>query len=508
MADAADAQARLASLRRRWEADPASRVFLQLAEEYRRLGHLTEAVEVIEGGLRHHPSYLSAHVALARCRVELGDFELAEPTLRKVLGQDPTQMVAMKLLVQSYLGQGRTADAADWLARYELLAVNDDDIALLRARVTARAGAAAARADEPLLAQAVAAVAAAEPTGASVVPGEQPAAAAAEPAPTRPAHRQGLLFELPALAGPPLDLASLSRPGRPRLPLHYSSALSEPFPHLYSDLPRRLGEGELFRAPAAGAALEPPAALIPPPELQEPTRAPEQAAVAPALAAEPLEALALPAPVVEAELAAEADDAVAAGEPVAEAGAGPIPAIEVEPVAELAPLAAEPDASAGAPTVYIEAPEPVAHDLVAHDPEVAWVETPSPEPVEEPATALEPDATPPVPAAAGPVEWRLGETEAAAAPPVAETSSATVTLADLHSQQGYLDDAEDLYRQVLAREPWNARAAAGLRQVALRRPPSLDALSLLRGFRSTGGGLTAKKTHVLRSYLEQLRRRG
>src|SRR5689334_17951382 len=101
MAEAPDSQVRLTHLRRRWESDPSSRVFLQLAEEYRRLGHLPEAVEVLEGGLRHHATYLSAHVALARCRLELGDFELAEPTLRRVLVQDPTQMVAMKLLVQS-----------------------------------------------------------------------------------------------------------------------------------------------------------------------------------------------------------------------------------------------------------------------------------------------------------------------------------------------------------------------------------------------------------------------
>ena len=57
---------RVLQLRQRWEADPASRVFLQLAEEYRHLGRVHDALGVLEAGLKEHPGYLSALVAKGR----------------------------------------------------------------------------------------------------------------------------------------------------------------------------------------------------------------------------------------------------------------------------------------------------------------------------------------------------------------------------------------------------------------------------------------------------------
>ena len=39
---------RLTQLRSRWESDPSSRIFLQLAEEYRHQGRVREALEVLE----------------------------------------------------------------------------------------------------------------------------------------------------------------------------------------------------------------------------------------------------------------------------------------------------------------------------------------------------------------------------------------------------------------------------------------------------------------------------
>jgi len=42
---------RVTQLRQRWEADRTSRLFLQLAEEYRQLGRLRESIEVLDAGL-------------------------------------------------------------------------------------------------------------------------------------------------------------------------------------------------------------------------------------------------------------------------------------------------------------------------------------------------------------------------------------------------------------------------------------------------------------------------
>ncbi|MEM8934590.1 MAG: hypothetical protein AAGE94_25575, partial [Acidobacteriota bacterium] len=43
-ATAAENTARLDSLRSRWESDPTSKIYLQLAEEYRKAGRIDEAV--------------------------------------------------------------------------------------------------------------------------------------------------------------------------------------------------------------------------------------------------------------------------------------------------------------------------------------------------------------------------------------------------------------------------------------------------------------------------------
>jgi tetratricopeptide (TPR) repeat protein len=76
---------RLTQLKNRWDADPTSRVFLQLAEEYRHQGRVKEALEVLDRGLKEHPGYLSALVAKGRCHLELGEPEPARAVLERVV---------------------------------------------------------------------------------------------------------------------------------------------------------------------------------------------------------------------------------------------------------------------------------------------------------------------------------------------------------------------------------------------------------------------------------------
>src|SRR5258708_20431187 len=97
---------RLTQLRARWQGESSSRVFLQLAEEYRHLGRVQDALEVLESGLKEHPGYLSALVAKGRCLLELSDAGAAREVLERVVQQDATQMVANKLLVRASLDPG------------------------------------------------------------------------------------------------------------------------------------------------------------------------------------------------------------------------------------------------------------------------------------------------------------------------------------------------------------------------------------------------------------------
>ncbi len=128
---------RVTLLRNRWEADPSSRIFLQLAEEYRHQGRVKEALDVLDRGLKEHPGYLSALVAKGRCHLELAEPGPAKAVLERVVKQDATQMVANKLLVRAYLDTGEPERARERLDLYSLLNDSDPEIEELRRRLRA-----------------------------------------------------------------------------------------------------------------------------------------------------------------------------------------------------------------------------------------------------------------------------------------------------------------------------------------------------------------------------------
>ena len=128
---------RTAQLRARWESDPSSRIFLQLAEEYRHQGRVREALAVLERGLKEHPGYLSALVAKGRCLLELGEPEQSKAVLERVVKQDATQMVANKLLVRAYIETSEPERARERLDLYTLLNDSDPEIEELRRRLRA-----------------------------------------------------------------------------------------------------------------------------------------------------------------------------------------------------------------------------------------------------------------------------------------------------------------------------------------------------------------------------------
>ena len=128
---------RLDQLRDRWRAEPSSRGFLQIAEEYRRDGRLADALGLLDEGLRQQPGYLAALVAKGRCLLELGQPAAAREALERVVGQDPTQAVATKLLVRAHLAAGEARQARERLERYGLLHGGDPEAQELEARIAA-----------------------------------------------------------------------------------------------------------------------------------------------------------------------------------------------------------------------------------------------------------------------------------------------------------------------------------------------------------------------------------
>lgn len=126
---------RIDELKARWEADPTSRVFVQLAEEYRRQGQTDDAIAVLEKGLADQPNYVSALVALGRCRLDAGDASGAVEILSRVTEQDASHPLAGKLLVEAHLQTGEIDEAAKRLDLYRMMADSDPEIEELESRL-------------------------------------------------------------------------------------------------------------------------------------------------------------------------------------------------------------------------------------------------------------------------------------------------------------------------------------------------------------------------------------
>jgi tetratricopeptide (TPR) repeat protein len=114
-------------LRMRVEKDPNSRLFLPLAEEYRKSGMLDEAISVILSGLERQPGYTSARVALGRIYFEKNMIEEARDEFEKVVSAIPDNLFSHKKLAEIYRERGETHKAIDEYRKVIQLNPLDED---------------------------------------------------------------------------------------------------------------------------------------------------------------------------------------------------------------------------------------------------------------------------------------------------------------------------------------------------------------------------------------------
>lgn len=132
---------RIAELRRRVHADPASIAFAQLAEEYRRAGQYDEAVKYCRSGLARHPGYLSARVTLGRALVELGLLDEAANEFALVLDTAPDNLAAIRGLAEIHQQRGDLSAALEFYKRALMLARFDSDLEETVSRIGRELGA-------------------------------------------------------------------------------------------------------------------------------------------------------------------------------------------------------------------------------------------------------------------------------------------------------------------------------------------------------------------------------
>jgi tetratricopeptide (TPR) repeat protein len=119
---------RIEELEKRLAADPNSRMFVQLAEEYRKAGMLEQAIDCCEKGLKKHPQYPSARVLLGRALLEAGSFDKASAEFETVLKQVPDNILAHKFLGETYEKLGRLDEALKKYKVASALAPEDTEL--------------------------------------------------------------------------------------------------------------------------------------------------------------------------------------------------------------------------------------------------------------------------------------------------------------------------------------------------------------------------------------------
>lgn len=310
-----DNSKRIDELKKELAKDPRSRQFYQLGELLRREGRLGEAAEVLRGGLKHHPKYVAAWVALGRTCLDLGhgrEGEAAE-ALTQALGLDAHNPVAWRLLGEARLACGQRQAALEAMEQALALVPGDE---VLKAAVealqveVARSAPPAAPLPAPVASQAAA-----------------PSVPVAPPPEPMPAEEAPFDFDTAPLDLGPPPVASILEPV-PAIPVPPGGEVFDVFGEPAGPEAR---EEELAVETAAASALSSPGEVLPPEpvlELAPPAVVPA-AEEAPAEMGETAEAVPAPAlaPSAEDKAAPEGAEEPAGVPPVVPAPeqTGPLP---------------------------------------------------------------------------------------------------------------------------------------------------------------------------------------
>jgi tetratricopeptide (TPR) repeat protein len=390
------ADSRIDDLRRRLDRDPASRLFAQLAEEYRKAGNHADAIRVARSGLALHPSYPSARLTLGRALLDSGDASAARVELETALREAPDNILASRFLGQALEALGELGPALVQLQKTLKMAPGDRQLESRIVSLETRLRSPKAAAAPPV-----------RDVTAPVARPTEPPPPEAEDAlpPTIRIRPQGPSGQWPRAPGPPplpAKAAPAAAPPAPLPPPASALAVTERLPASMSDV------YETDVAPTLPTAQKPGFGAVD--ESATPTLPP---------------------------------GALAADETVFE----PEPA---EPPPSSAPI-----------------PLPAEPELVV-EPELVGEPSPFPE---APAS---PGAPPRVDAG-----------------PSGGTPFSSSTLAELYFKQGLVDRAVEVYRQLIAEEPENARARARLAEIESATSSAPDRAARRRALERTIAGLEA-----------------
>ncbi len=107
---------------------PSSKVFAPLAESYRKLGMIDEALKVLSDGLTHNPNYVLGHLVLANCYYDQDKFDKAYEALKPFVQENIENISLQKLFAQSCLKTGRLEESLQTFKYLMFLNPKDDEV--------------------------------------------------------------------------------------------------------------------------------------------------------------------------------------------------------------------------------------------------------------------------------------------------------------------------------------------------------------------------------------------
>jgi tetratricopeptide (TPR) repeat protein len=114
-----------------FQDDPTSKIFAPLAESYRKIGLIDEAIEICREGITANPDFTGGKVALARAYFDKKMYVEVRELLLSVIDKIPDNLIAQRLLADSSLTLGYVKEA---LAAYKMFLYfnpNDQEVASL-----------------------------------------------------------------------------------------------------------------------------------------------------------------------------------------------------------------------------------------------------------------------------------------------------------------------------------------------------------------------------------------
>ena len=101
----------IAKLTVRISQDPKSKLFVPLAEEYKKAGDIEMAIHVLLEGLKNNPEYVTARSSLGKLLLAKGDMAGAQKEFEEVVRNVPDNLMAQKKLGDLHIIQNRPQDA-------------------------------------------------------------------------------------------------------------------------------------------------------------------------------------------------------------------------------------------------------------------------------------------------------------------------------------------------------------------------------------------------------------